>query len=245
MVAADGRNSLSRTAAGISLRSWDYPQAAIATNLRHGRAHGGISTELHRRAGPLTTVPLPGLASSLVWVEDPSEAARLADLPEPDFSGALEARLQGLLGPISAVGPRRLFPLQGLSVERLAQRRIALVGEAAHVMAPIGAQGLNLGLRDVATLAECVADAQAAGRDIGGPETLRAYAAARAADVFSRMALVDLLNRSLLSNFLPAQALRGLGLHLLASSSTLRRLAIRGGAGTPGPLPRLMRPKPP
>ena len=241
VVAADGRNSTCRAAAAIPVRTWDYPQVAIAASLTHVRAHGGISTEFHRRPGPLTTVPLPGLASSLVWVEAPEEAARLAALAEREFASVLEARLMGVLGPIEALGPRRLFPLAGLAAQSLGRRRIALVGEAAHVIPPIGAQGLNLGLRDVATLADCVAQARANGRDIGGEETLAAYAAARAADVVSRTAMVDLLNRSLLTDFLPAQALRGLGLHMLAASGPLRRLAIRGGAGSPSPLPRLMR----
>jgi 2-octaprenyl-6-methoxyphenol hydroxylase len=148
-----------------------------------------------------------------------------------------------LLGVIKTVGPRALFPLRGLSAAQMAARRIALVGEAAHVIAPIGAQGLNLGLRDVAALSDCVAEARAIGRDIGGPETLRAYAEARAVDVATRTVLVDLLNRSLLTDFLPAQALRGVGLQLLARSGTLRRWAMRGGANAPGPLPRLMRPR--
>ena len=241
VVAADGRHSIARTAAAISVRTWNYPQAAIASSFCHSRPHAGITTELHRRAGPLTTVPLPGLASSLVWVEEPGEAARLAKLSDAEFKALLEDRLQGFLGAIKTIGPRALFPLRGLSAAPMAARRIALVGEAAHVIPPIGAQGLNLGLRDVAALADCVADARAAGRDIGSPETLRAYAEARAVDVTTRMALVDLLNRSLLTDFLPAQALRGVGLQLLARSGTLRRWAIRGGANAPGPLPRLMR----
>ena len=241
LVAADGRHSIARAAAAIPVRTWDYPQAAVATSFCHTRPHAGITTELHRRPGPLTTVPLPGLASSLVWVEDPGEAARLAKLSEADFKALLEDRLQGLLGAIKTVGPRALFPLRGLSAAQMAARRIALVGEAAHVIAPIGAQGLNLGLRDVAALSDCVADARAIGRDIGGPETLRAYIEARAVDVATRTVLVDLLNRSLLTDFLPAQALRGVGLQLLARSGTLRRWAMRGGANAPGPLPRLMR----
>lgn len=241
VVAADGRHSMARAAAAIPVRTWDYPQAAIGSSFCHTRPHAGITTELHRRAGPLTTVPLPGLASSLVWVEDPSEAARLAKLSEPDFKALLEDRLQGFLGTIETIGPRALFPLRGLSAAYMAARRIALVGEAAHVIPPIGAQGLNLGLRDVAALSDCVAQARATGGDIGGPETLGAYAEARAVDVATRTALVDLLNRSLLTDFLPAQALRGVGLQLLARSGTLRQWAIRGGANAPGPLPRLMR----
>jgi 2-octaprenyl-6-methoxyphenol hydroxylase len=242
VVAADGRNSLCRAAAGISVKSWSYPQAAIATTVQHSQAHRFISSELHRRVGPLTTVPLPGLASALVWVEDTAEAARLSALTDAEFRAALEQRLKGLLGSIGPVGPRAQFALGGLTATQMARRRIALVGEAAHVIPPIGAQGLNLGLRDVATLAECLSQARMAGRDIGASETLRAYAEARALDIATRTALVDLLNRSLLTDFLPAQALRGIGLHVLARSGALRRLAIRAGAGSASPLPALMRP---
>src|SRR5262249_23807215 len=162
------------------------------------------------------------------------------ELSDKDFRAKLETRLQGFLGAIETVGPRAVFPLRGLSAASMARERIALVGEAAHVIAPIGAQGLNLGLRDVAGLCDCLADARAAGPDIGGPATLQAYARARAADVASRTAMVDLLNRSLLTDFVPAQALRGFGLHLLALSGALRRWAIEGGANPPGALPRLM-----
>jgi 2-octaprenyl-6-methoxyphenol hydroxylase len=243
VVAADGRNSVARAAAGIEIETWDYPQAAVATSFCHSRSHGGITTEFHRRAGPLTTVPLPGSASSLVWVEEPTEAARIAGLPEEDFRLLLERRLQGLLGTVESCGPRAVFPLRALNATTMAQRRIALVGEAAHVIAPIGAQGLNLGLRDVAALTDCVADARARGADIGDPQTLAAYARARAADVLSRTVLVDLLNRSLLTDLLPVQAARGFGLHLLSRAGPLRRLAIRGGAGAAGPLPRSMLPR--
>ena len=242
VVAADGRNSIVRKAAGIATRTWDHGQAAIAASFRHTRAHDGITTELHRQNGPLTTVPLPGLASSLVWVEAPSEATRLATLDDGAFLAALEERLQGLLGSLADVTPRALHPLAGLHAERMAHNRIALVGETAHVLPPIGAQGLNLSLRDAAALAECVADARSRGEDIGGAETLAAYHQARTADVVSRTASIELLNRSLLADFLPLQALRGLGLHLLANAAPLRRLAVRGGLEPAGPLPRLMRP---
>jgi 2-octaprenyl-6-methoxyphenol hydroxylase len=242
VVAADGRGSLTRTAAGIATRSWRYDQVAIAATFHHSRPHGDITTELHRRAGPLTTVPLPGEASSLVWVETPSEARRLAALDERSFLTELSHRLQGLLGRLGDVGPRATYPLAGLHAERMGQRRVALVGEAAHVIPPIGAQGLNLGLRDAAALAECAAAARAQGSDIGSEQMLQAYHAARAADVLARTVSVDLLNRSLLADFLPAQALRGLGLHLLANVGPLRRLLMQGGLAAPGPLPSLMRP---
>jgi 2-octaprenyl-6-methoxyphenol hydroxylase len=241
VVAADGRNSIARAAAGIRARTWTYPQAALATIFHHARAHDGISTELHRHAGPLTTVPLPGSASALVWVEEPDTARRLASLEDAQFMAALEEALQGLLGSITDPAPRALYPLSGLRAETMGRHRVALVGEAAHVIPPIGAQGLNLGLRDAAALADCVDDARAHGRDLGGAETLEAYHAMRAADVLARTVSVDLLNRTLLTDFLPAQALRGFGLHLLANVAALRRLVMRSGIG-PGAssLPRLM-----
>jgi 2-octaprenyl-6-methoxyphenol hydroxylase len=241
-VAADGRGSITRRAAKISTRTWDYGQTAIATTFTHTRPHAGITTELHRRSGPLTTVPLPGNASSLVWVETPAQAARLVSLPDAAFANELEARLKGLLGTISDIGPRASYPLHGLAAERMGTNRVALVGESAHVIPPIGAQGLNLGLRDAATLAQHVAVALANGQDIGGPVMLDAYHAARVSDVLARTISVDLLNRSLLVDFLPVQALRGLGLHLLANVSAVRRLAMRGGLSAAGPLPPLMRP---
>ncbi|NJO34752.1 MAG: FAD-binding protein, partial [Rhodospirillales bacterium] len=137
VVAADGRNSTIRTQAGIIHRAWSYPQSALATKFKHARPHADISTEFHRAAGPLTTVPMSGSWSSLVWVERPEEATRLKELPSDLFAAELEQRLQGLLGTISDIGPRSVFPLSGLTADRLVHRRVALVGEAAHVLPPI------------------------------------------------------------------------------------------------------------
>jgi 2-octaprenyl-6-methoxyphenol hydroxylase len=176
-------------------------------------------------------------------VEQPEEAQRIAKLSDEHFAAALEERLQGLLGTISDVGPRAIYPLSGLEAEHMGRNRVALVGEAARVIAPIGAQGLNLALRDVATLADYVADASASGGDVGGIELLRGYDRARAADAASRSVSVDLLNRSLLSDFVPLHALRGVGLHLLANIPAFRRFAMQRGLGPDATsLPRLMRP---
>jgi 2-octaprenyl-6-methoxyphenol hydroxylase len=241
LVGADGRNSISRSAAGIAARTWDYDQSALTCTFTHSRDHGGVSTEFHRPAGPLTVVPSPGRASSLVWVDRPAIAKRLAALGDEAFTRALEARLQGLLGSIQSIGPRAVFPLAGLTAEVAARNRVALIGEAAHVLPPIGAQGLNLGLRDAASLADCVGDALAIGEDIGGTAVLDAYVRARTADVTSRTWVVDLLNRSLLSPFLPVQLARGLGLHAFKAIGPLRRLAIREGLAPSFSAPRLMR----
>lgn len=242
LVGADGRQSLCRSAAGISTRAWHYPQAAIATSFRHARPHHDISTEFHRAAGPLTTVPLPGLASSLVWVERPEEAQRLASLDEAAFRGALEARLQGLLGTVFEIGPRAVFPLSGLTADAFGRNRVALVGESGHVIPPIGAQGLNLGLRDAATLADCVADALGAGGDPGCEATLDAYSTRRRIDVTSRIATVDVLNRSLISDILPVHLARGLGLIALKTLGPLRRAAIREGLQPTRDVPALLSP---
>lgn len=244
VVAADGRNSVGRSAAGIDVKAWNYPQAAVACAFGHTRPHHGISTEFHGRHGPLTTVPMPdgpaGPRSSLVWVETPDRATALNAMSEREFLVCLTEGLQGLLGGLMQLEPRAVFPLSGLEAKTMARRRIALVGEAGHVLPPIGAQGLNLGLRDAATLAECVA--AAGGTDLGADAVLAAYASSRAGDVWTRTRAVDLLNRTLLTSVVPLDAVRGLGLHALAASSRLRQLAMRQGLEPVGERPRLMQP---
>jgi 2-octaprenyl-6-methoxyphenol hydroxylase len=243
VVAADGRGSTIRTQAGMTHRAWSYPQSALATKFQHSRPHGDISTELHRASGPLTTVPLRGPSSSIVWVERPEEAARHKDLTPDLFAAELEQRLQGLLGTVSAIGQRSVFPLSGLTADRLAYRRVALVGEAGHVLPPIGAQGLNLGFRDAAVLAEVAGGAKASGFDPGGDKALADYDTWRAADVLSRTMAVDLLNRSLISGFLPMHLARGAGLHLLNVFPALRQLVMREGMQPSFAVPRLMQPR--
>jgi 2-octaprenyl-6-methoxyphenol hydroxylase len=240
IVGADGRNSPSRAAAGIAARTSDRGQSALTCSFTHGRPHGDISTEFHLPAGPCTAVPLPGNASALVWVERRDEAERLAALDDAKFVAALEHRLQGLLGSIGAVSPRTLFPLVSLEAERFAARRVALVGEAAHVMPPIGAQGLNLGFRDVAVLVDTLNEARVMSADIGAPETLDAYSRARRRDIAGRMFAVDMLNASLTSDLLPAHLLRGAGLHALKAIGPLRRQVMRTGIVPSRHLPRLM-----
>lgn len=241
VVGADGRKSLTRSCAGIPTRDWAYPQSAIVARFEHARPHEGISTEFHRAAGPLTTVPLAGNASSLVWVEDPGETTRLMQLAPDRFARELEWRLQGLLGTVAQVGSRTAFPLSGLSAGRMAGPRVALIGEAAHVLPPIGAQGLNLGLRDAATLAEILGDAHAEGRDPGGEAPLAEYDRRRHADVLSRTLAVDFINRSLITGLVPLHLARGMGLHMLNSMPWLRRLVMQEGVQPSWDVPRLMR----
>ncbi len=240
IVGADGRGSLCRDEAGIEARTSPYPQTAVATRFRHTRPHDNISSEFHRPAGPMTTVPLAGLESSLVWVETPDEARRLMALDDGAFMRELDGRLMGLLGAVASVGRRASFPLTRLAADRLGARRIALVGEAGHVIPPIGAQGLNLGLRDIATLVEMVAHARGTGADIGSNTLLAAYDRERRGDVTARATMVDTLNRSLISDFLPLHLVRGAGLHALNSLPWLRRLVMREGLQPSGRVPALM-----
>jgi 2-octaprenyl-6-methoxyphenol hydroxylase len=240
VVGADGRKSLCRAAAGIATEQRNYPQAALALNLGHARAHNGVSTEFHTESGPFTLVPLPGLRSSLVCVTEPAEAERLAALETAVLSDEIERRAHSILGKILVENGRGLFPLGTEIAQSFAARRIALAGEAAHVIPPIGAQGLNLGLRDAATIGELVVEAQRAGGDVGSAEVLARYERMRRADVTSRAFAVDALNRSLLTDFLPVQGMRGLGLYLLDRVAPLKRALMREGV-EPALQPRLMR----
>ena len=229
VIGADGRRSLCRTAAGIGTTQRAYPQTALTLNLAHARSHDDTSTEFHTESGPFTLVPLPGRRSSLVCVLDPAHAAELAAMNDAELSREIERRAHSLLGTMNVEPGRGIFPLAIETADSFARERIALVGEAAHVLPPIGAQGLNLGLRDGATIAELVAEARRQHIDIGAPELLARYETQRRADVTSRSIAVDLLNRSLLSDFLPAQGARGLSLYLVNRIGPLRRALMREG----------------
>jgi 2-octaprenyl-6-methoxyphenol hydroxylase len=240
-IGADGQHSLCRAAAGIGAERRAYPQTALALNLAHTRPHEDTSFEFHTESGPLTLVPLPGRHSSLVCVLDPARAARLAAGSDAELAAEIERRAHSVLGGMRVEGGRGAFPLAIETAHAFARGRIALVGEAAHVVPPIGAQGLNLGLRDAATLAELVADAHRQNLDVGGPDLLARYDARRRADVMSRSIAVDVLNRSLLTDFIPVQGARGLSLFLLDRIGPLRRAIMREGVAPAASQPRLMR----
>ena len=244
VAASDGRNSTCRKAVGIKTQTKSYEQMALACTFSHSRAHNDASNEFHRLAGPCTTVPLPGCNSSLVWVERPDVAKRLAEMPEEEFCRTLEKRLHGLLGSIGTVSARVLFPLSSLIATNLAKDRVALVGETGHVLPPIGAQGLNLSLRDAAVLAEILSDEKRkhsnTRNDLGSFETQQMYHNTRISDVTRTARGVDLLNRSLISQALPVQLLRGFGLHVLKASSPVRQFLMRQGLGPSTRPPRLM-----
>lgn len=229
VVAADGRNSLVRKAADIDVRHWSYPQAALVLNLEHSLPHHGISTEFHTPTGPFTLVPLPGRQSSLVCVESVDGAERLLEMKDALIEMELERRAHSILGSFKLVSQVQSFPLSGLSATRLVGDRVALIGESAHVFPPIGAQGLNLSLRDIADLDKVLSRAAARQQDVGGQDVLKSYEANRKSDVRTRTQAVDLLNRSLLTGLLPVQLARGAGMYLAGKVGPFRRLLMREG----------------
>lgn len=240
-IGADGRQSVCRAAARIDVDERLYPQAAMTLCLSHSRAHRDTSTEFHTPSGPFTLVPLPGNRSSLVWVLEPEAADHLAGLDDSALADTIERASHSILGKLQVEPGRNMFPLRVATARRFADMRIALVGEAAHVLPPIGAQGLNLGLRDAATIAELAVAAHRDRRDPGGGDVISRYDRMRRIDVGSRTLAIDLLNRSLLSDFLPVQGARGLGLYLLDRIGPLRRAVMREGVAPAAGQPRLMR----
>ena len=226
VVGADGRKSLARDAAGIKSTIWSYPQSALVTTFAHTRSHENCSTEFHTETGPFTIVPLPGNRSSLVWVLKPDDAVGYLKLDADSLSRLIEARMQSMLGKVTVSGDRQLYPLSGQYPSRFANERIALVGEAAHLFPPIGAQGLNLGVRDVEDLCAIVGQDVA---DLGSRRQTAAYDAKRRPDIIARTGAVDALNRSLLTSFLPTQLVRSLGLATLDVLPPLRGFFMREG----------------
>jgi 2-octaprenyl-6-methoxyphenol hydroxylase len=239
-IGADGRHSLCRKAAGIALAERTTPQTALTYIIRHSRPHHDISTEFHTEHGPFTIVPLPGNRSSIVCVVAPGEAERLAELTGADLDAEIERRCHSILGKVEVEPGHGAFALMVATAERASAHRVALVGEAAHVFPPIGAQGLNLGLRDAVTIAE-IAGEVTPGGDLGAVSVTAEYERRRRVDIGGRILAVDILNRSLLSDLLPVQGLRGLGLYALDRVGILRRALMREGVAPTAATPALMR----
>lgn len=240
LVAADGQKSICRKSAGINVTRWEYPQTALVTSFGHTKPHGNLSIEFHRSAGPLTTVPMPGLRSSLVWIETDEDACALAALDDDAFCKRLNHEMAGAFGEITDLSKRGRFHIAGSVARQFAKNRVYLVGETAHVIPPIGAQGLNLSLRDAALAVELICDARASGDDIGSGTLMKAYDSRRRVDVFPRQVAIDLLNRTLISSFLPFQGARTLGLAALQSIGPLRRSVMQEGLAPRRGLPKVM-----
>jgi 2-octaprenyl-6-methoxyphenol hydroxylase len=241
LVGCDGRESGTAVRAGIGRIGWGYGQTALVAAVAHDRPHRGIAHQFFMPEGPLAILPLPGNRSSIVWTETEARAAAIAALDDAAFLGVLRPRFGDFLGPIALEGRRYSYPLSLSLAESLTGERLALAGDAAHGIHPLAGQGLNLGLRDVAALAEVLVAARRQGRDIGAPDVLAEYARWRRFDSALLAVATDGFNR-LFSNDNPLVRLgRDLGLGIVAGVPALRRAFVREAAGLTGDLPRLLR----
>ena len=241
LVGADGARSAIREAAGIATHGWSYGQSAIVTTVAHEREHGGRAEEHFLPAGPFAILPLKGKRSSIVWTETAREAERMVALADEEFHAELEKRFGLHLGEIEVVGPRRAFPLGLFTARSFIAERLALVGDAAHVIHPIAGQGLNMGLRDVAALAEVIADAARLGLDPGAYDVLERYQRWRRFDTMTMGVATDGLNRLFSNRSDVLRLARDVGLGLVERLPVLKRVFIREAAGFTGEVPKLLR----
>lgn len=241
LVGADGARSAIRELAGIGWVGWGYGQSGLVATLRHEREHGGRAYEHFLASGPFALLPLKGTRSSIVWTERTADAAALASLDADDLVAEIELRLGLELGAFELETPVKAYPMNFGIARRFVGDRLALVGEAAHVIHPLAGQGLNLGLRDAAALAEAVTGAARLGLSVGDASALAAYERARRFDTVAMGAATDVLNRLFSNNALPARLLRDLGLGLVERMPAAKRFFIREAAGLSGETPRLMR----
>jgi 2-octaprenyl-6-methoxyphenol hydroxylase len=244
VAAADGQKSPLRQGANIRAVEWRYRQTGIVTTVRHERPHRGIAVEHFLPAGPFAILPMTGNRSSIVWTERAELATRLAGLNDAAFGVELAARFGDFLGAVEPIGPRWTYPLGLMLAQRYAARRLALVGEAAHVIHPIAGQGLNLGIRDVAALSELIVDARRLGLDIGDDSLLARYQRWRRLDTLLLATVTDGLNRLFSNAIAPVRLVRDLGLAVVHRVPPLKGLLMRDAMGIVGDLPRLIRGEP-
>lgn len=241
LVAADGRKSALRKKAGIGTVGWSYPQAGIVATLGIERLHQGRTVQHFLPQGPFAILPLKGNRVSLVWTEERGRAGEIVALSDVEFLTEARKRMGARYGTLSIAGPRAAFPLDMHMARAFAAERVALVGDAAHGVHPLAGQGLNIGLRDVAALAEVVIEAARLGLDVGSVEVLQRYERWRRFDsAFSGLAM-DALNRLFSNDSAPLRALRSLGLGLVDRTPALKRFFVREAAGLTGTLPRLLK----
>ena len=241
LVGADGARSLIREQAGIASTGWNYDQSAIVTTVAHEREHHGRAEEHFLPAGPFAILPLTGKRCSIVWTETAREAERIVALSDAEFHGELEKRFGLKLGDIEVAGPRRAFPLGLFTARAFIAERLALIGDAAHIIHPIAGQGLNMGLRDVAALAEAIADAARLGLDIGAPDVLERYQRWRRFDTMTMGVATDGLNRLFSNSNDVLRLARDIGLGVVERMPALKRVFIREAAGFTGDVPKLLR----
>jgi 2-octaprenyl-6-methoxyphenol hydroxylase len=240
-IAADGRESPMRDEMGLAVIGWSYPQMGIVATVEHEKPHDGVAYEHFLPAGPFAILPLPGNRSSLVWTERDSLAPAMMKLPEDAFNAEIAKRFGAHLGATKAAGPRWSYPLKFHLARGYVKPRFALAGDSAHGIHPIAGQGLNLGLKDAAALAETVLDAARLGMDIGGLDVLKRYERWRRFDAFTLAAATDGLNRLFSNDITPLRIARDLGLGIVDGIAPLRRFFMRHAGGDIGKLPRLLR----
>lgn len=240
-VGAEGRQSPLREAAGIRCLSWQYDQTAIVTTVRHEGGHGGIAAELFLPAGPFALLPMRGNRSALIWTEKGADVPALLALDDDAFNAEIMARAGDHWGRIECDAPRWSYPLGLQNAERYIDTRLALIGDAAHGMHPVAGQGLNLGLRDVAALAEVLVDNARLGLDLGGGEALRRYQQWRRFDALTMLMMTDGLVRLFSNDITPVRLARVLGLGLVNRIGPAKRFFERHAAAMTGDLPKLIR----
>lgn len=244
LIGADGRNSFARQSADIKTISKKYPQTALGFAFKHTRDLGNISVEFHRKNGPFTLIPMQnidnGSQTSLVWSETAEKAEQIKNLPKDELAALIEKITQGVIGKVTEIGYIAAFPLTNINSETYAKSRTILVGEAAHILPPIGAQGMNLGFQDAAIAAELVIDAFQMKADIGSDAIMKKYNQQRKLDIHARGKATDMLNVSLMSNLLPMQMVRGLGLFALQKSASLRINIMKKALSPLGVTPKSM-----
>jgi 2-octaprenyl-6-methoxyphenol hydroxylase len=244
LIAADGAKSNLRALAGIKTVHWDYGQMGIVATIAHERPHEGRAEEHFLPAGPFAILPLKGNRSSIVWSESTENAERLLKADDFTFDIELEKRFGLQLGELHVEGQKRAYPL-GLTLARdFVKPRFALVGDAAHGIHPIAGQGLNLGFKDAAALAETIVEADRLGLDIGALDVLQRYERWRRFDTWQMGATTDVLNRMFSNDFTPLRALRDIGLGLVDRMPGMKSFFITQAAGLSGPAPRLLRGEP-
>jgi 2-octaprenyl-6-methoxyphenol hydroxylase len=241
VIGADGKNSFCRKQAGIGVVTWKYDQSAMICNIAHDQPHGGVAVEKFLPGGPFAILPLTENRSSIVWSENKSRVPMYMGLSDAAFTAELQKRVGSWLGPIRVVTKRSAWPLSVLHAERYVAQRLALVGEAAHAMHPIAGQGLNMGLRDVAALAEVIVDAHRLGLDVGGPEPLARYERWRRFDNLTLITVTDLLTRLFSNDFGPLKLARDLGMAAVNRMPPLKKFFMRHAMGMVGDLPRMIR----
>jgi 2-octaprenyl-6-methoxyphenol hydroxylase len=241
LVGADGAKSAIREQAGIVTHGWNYDQSAIVTTVGHERPHNGRAEEHFLPSGPFAILPLTGNRSSIVWTETAREAKRMVELPDAEFHDELEKRFGLHLGDIEVIGPRRAFPLGLFTARSFIAERLALIGDAAHIIHPIAGQGLNMGLRDVAALAEAIADAARLGLDVGGVDVLERYQRWRRFDTMTMGVATDGLNRLFSNHSDVLRLARDIGLGIVERLPALKRVFIREAAGFTGDVPKLLK----